>query len=276
VDSRTYSIRVSGRMAQGLTFSSKDDEIRHWKQLATDFQQKYEEAKDELEDFTTSSRELEAEMETQIEQLESQNREFRTSNDKLRTEYENLKAKFEKLQVDSRVEITDLQNELSHTDALKNELQKYIRELEQSNDDLERTKRAALSSLEDFESRLNLAIERNAFLENELDDKDALSAAVQRLKDETRDLKSELGKDKRLSIPNGVSHSEEPDNDKAAFDSNKCVSVDIFTQTANASGSPLRTSAGQLNGLTPSARISALNIVGDLLRKVGLFSNEKE
>ena len=34
--------------------------------------------------------------------------------------------------------------------------------------------------------------ERNAFLESELDEKDNLKAAVQRLKDETRDLRSEL------------------------------------------------------------------------------------
>ena len=34
--------------------------------------------------------------------------------------------------------------------------------------------------------------ERNAFLESELDEKENLKAAVQRLKDETRDLRSEL------------------------------------------------------------------------------------
>lgn len=46
--------------------------------------------------------------------------------------------------------------------------------------------RAAVVSLEDFEKRLNDAIERNAMLENELDEKDVLQAHVQRLKDETR------------------------------------------------------------------------------------------
>lgn len=46
--------------------------------------------------------------------------------------------------------------------------------------------RATLVSLEDFEARLNLAIERNAFLESELDEKETLKAMVQRLKDETR------------------------------------------------------------------------------------------
>lgn len=41
-------------------------------------------------------------------------------------------------------------------------------------------------SLEDFESKLNLAIERNAFLESELDEKETLAFTVQRLKDEAR------------------------------------------------------------------------------------------
>ena len=45
---------------------------------------------------------------------------------------------------------------------------------------------------QDFEARMNTAIERNAFLESELDEKEQLKMAVQRLKDETRDLRSEL------------------------------------------------------------------------------------
>jgi len=46
--------------------------------------------------------------------------------------------------------------------------------------------RATLGSLEDFEARLHQAIERNAFLESELDDKESLAVMVQRLKDETK------------------------------------------------------------------------------------------
>lgn len=46
--------------------------------------------------------------------------------------------------------------------------------------------RATLGSLEDFEARLHTAIERNAFLESELDDKESLAVMVQRLKDETK------------------------------------------------------------------------------------------
>lgn len=40
--------------------------------------------------------------------------------------------------------------------------------------------------MEEFDARLNSAIERNAFLENELEEKEELICHVQRLKDEAR------------------------------------------------------------------------------------------
>ena len=68
-------------------------------------------------------------------------------------------------------------------------------------------------SLEDFEQRLNQAIERNAFLESELDEKENLLESVQRLKDEARGQAARAlvrGLDQRraLSLSEGVlSHS---------------------------------------------------------------------
>lgn len=53
--------------------------------------------------------------------------------------------------------------------------------------------RATIVSLEDFEQRLNQAIERNAFLESELDDKESLLVSVQRLKDEARGMAGLVG-----------------------------------------------------------------------------------
>lgn len=46
--------------------------------------------------------------------------------------------------------------------------------------------RATIVTIEDFEQRLNHAIERNAFLESELDEKQELTITVQRLRDEAR------------------------------------------------------------------------------------------
>lgn len=62
----------------------------------------------------------------------------------------------------------------------------YIRELEQKNDDLERTNRVVSESVAGFEAMLNQAYEKNAMLEMEIDEKEQLQINLQRLMDEAR------------------------------------------------------------------------------------------
>ncbi|GAB0196668.1 nuclear distribution protein nudE 1 [Grus japonensis] len=181
-----------------------------------------ENTQEELREFQEGSREYEAELETQLQQTESRNRDLLSENNRLRMELESVKEKIEMQHSEGYRQISALEDDLAQTKAIKDQLQKYIRELEQANDDLERAKRATIMSLEDFEQRLNQAIERNAFLESELDEKENLLESVQRLKDEARGLEDSYG-----ATP-----------------------------------------------LTPAARISALNIVGDLLRKVGALESK--
>lgn len=52
-----------------------------------------------------------------------------------------IQDKLQKTQYDSQIQINDLQEELDRVTATRDDLQKYIRELEQLNDDLERAKR---------------------------------------------------------------------------------------------------------------------------------------
>ena len=54
--------------------------------------------------------------------------------------------------------MNELQGELKDIKEIREQLSKYVRDLEQQNDDLERAKRMTLASLEDFESRMNAAI----------------------------------------------------------------------------------------------------------------------
>ena len=103
-----------------------------------------------------------------------------------------MRDKLEQCSREYHHQISELETELAEIKGIKEKLHKYVRELEQQNDDLERAKRSTLASLEDFEARLNIAIERNAFLESELDEKENLKMVVQRLKDESRDLRQEL------------------------------------------------------------------------------------
>ncbi|XP_026636220.1 nuclear distribution protein nudE homolog 1 isoform X2 [Microtus ochrogaster] len=206
----------------GKTFGSEEEEANYWRDLAMTYKKRAENTQEELREFQEGSREYEAELETQLQQTETRNRDLLSENNRLRMELETVREKFEMQHSEGYQQISALEADLAQTKAIKDQLQKYIRELEQANDDLERAKRATIMSLEDFEQRLNQAIERNAFLESELDEKENLLESVQRLKDEARGLDS------------------------------------------SNSGTPL----------TPAARISALNIVGDLLRKVGALESK--
>lgn len=272
------------------TFSNPQDEADFWKQKACEFKRSLDETREELEEFQGSSRDLELELEAQLEQSETRCSDYKQQLNRLAIENDQYKERLEKQSNEFNNQITNLQSELGQIKSLKEDLTRYIRELEQANDDLERAKRATVSSLEDFEGRLNMAIERNAFLESELDEKESLKVTVQRLKDEARDLRQEL-----------CLKGDEPDNDKAVehqnlmnnftqqsphapkripppkiIDSNKLVPAQTLL-TDSLPATPIKSQSIQLNSngvpMTPSARISALNIVGDLLRKVGALES---
>ncbi|KAK2919358.1 nuclear distribution protein nudE homolog 1-like [Channa argus] len=253
-------------------FASLEEEVGFWKKQATIHQQRADESQEELQEFQQMSRDYEAELETELKQCEGRNKELLLDNSRLQLELENMKEKFEAQHSEALRHISTLEEDLGETKAVRDHLQKYIRELEQANDDLERTKRATIMSLEDFEQRMNHVIERNAFLESELDEKENLLESVQRLKDEARDLRHELAvrhKERRSSSSLGK-ETDRPDI--------MCLSPGTQFQTpskplssfATPPASSIRRGDG-LTGtpLTTSARISALNIVGELLRKVG-------
>ncbi|XP_018419712.1 PREDICTED: nuclear distribution protein nudE homolog 1 isoform X1 [Nanorana parkeri] len=266
----------------GETFQSLEEEARYWKDLAMKYKKCSEDAHEELNEFQEASREYEAELEAQLIQTESKNRDLLSENNHLRMQLESIKEKYEDQHAESYVQMSTMENDLSQTRAVKDQLQKYIRELEQANDDLERAKRATIISLEDFEQRLNQAIERNAFLESELDEKENNLECIQRLKDETRDLRQELAvqekQEKLKSLLNVSSGAERADT--AVRASTSLPSTPLGQKGISPEqNSPVQFRANLDDGysgtpLTPSARISALNIVGDLLRKVGALESK--
>ncbi|KAK7827500.1 hypothetical protein U0070_026706 [Myodes glareolus] len=262
-------------------FSSLKEETAYWKELSLKYKQSFQEARDELVEFQEGSRELEAELEAQLVQAEQRNRDLQADNQRLKYELEALKEKLEHQYAQSYKQVSVLEDDLSQTRAIKEQLHKYVRELEQANDDLERAKRATIVSLEDFEQRLNQAIERNAFLESELDEKESLLVSVQRLKDEARDLRQELAVRERQQEVTRKSAPSSPTLDCEKMDSAVQASLSLPATpvgkgTENSFPSPKAIPNGfGTSPLTPSARISALNIVGDLLRKVGLFLEQR-
>ncbi|KAK2716860.1 hypothetical protein QYM36_007118 [Artemia franciscana] len=254
-------------MENNLTFSSVDEELKYWKAKAVEYKEGMDEMKEELEEYQTSSKELELELESQLEQAETKCREFRTQSNRLLLENSTLKEKIENLVIEYNGQIDGLQSELDEIRRMRDELVSYVRELEQENDDLERQNRAAVASVEDFETRLNQAIERNAFLESELDEKETLSVMVQRLKDESKELRQELQvrSHNREAFSNGILSSS-PITDRCLTPKSRSIESDKLANEYKES--PIKGSNGI--PLTPSARVSALNLVGDLLRRVGL------
>lgn len=258
-------------------FSSKDEEIDFWKALSLKYKKSCQDAQEELLEFQEGSRELEAELEAQLGQAEHRIKDLQSENNRLKNETENLKEKLELQYSQSYKQISMLEDDLGQTRSIKEQLHKYVRELEQSNDDLERAKRATIVSLENFEQRLNQAIERNAFLESELDEKESLLVSVQRLKDEARDLRQELAVRERQTDSTRMSAPSSPTQDNVKVDS----AVQSLPATPLSKGldnvfanTALSNSYGSNSPLTPSARISALNIVSDLLRKVGALESK--
>jgi len=269
-------------MAEVPSFSSKEEEANFWKKRAEELTAELSETKEEFQEFQDGSRELEAELETQLEQSEVKIKEYRSLSNRLHMDNDELKAKLEQCHKEYAFQINELQTELVEIKSIKDELHRYVRQLEQQNDDLERAKRSTLASLEDFEVKMNTTIERNAFLESELDEKESLKAAVQRLKDETRDLRQELrivtapapssvhdrgghGSTPKRSFSvdiGGSSHNIAMSNANAAVPDNDISSLMGARTDSNRGGA-------NNSALTPSARQSALHIVGDLLKKVG-------
>ncbi|XP_017884534.1 nuclear distribution protein nudE-like 1-B [Ceratina calcarata] len=290
-------------------FASKDDEIRYWMELARQINRRKEDLERELEEFQENSQLLEKELEASLEQAEKTNRELRQRNTRLATEVEQLRTRLDQQSTDCAV----FQGKAQDLQARHDHLLKYIRELEQKNDDLERAHRINRVTEEEIEAKLNSAIEKNALLESELDEKEALKVIVQRLMDEIRDLKQEIQ----------VQERHQPDNDKLAdrvrnhVDSNKLqveletthpippgspvaaiVSQSISPPTNNTTSSPLKIGNRVVGGVTgngnnnhnnnqnnnnnnqvnppmaPCTRILAMNMIGDLMRKVGALENK--
>ncbi|XP_019744726.1 nuclear distribution protein nudE homolog 1 isoform X1 [Hippocampus comes] len=255
-------------------FATLQEELGFWKEQANRHQQRADEVQEELQEFQQMSRDYEAELETELKHCEARNKELLQDNSRLRLELENIKEKFESQYTENFKHISNLEETLAETTAVKDHLQKYIRELEQSNDDLERTKRATIMSLEDFEQRMNHVIERNAFLESELDEKENLLESVQRLKDEARDLRQELAVRQKERRPSS-SMGKDPDRPDLPCPSASNPTTPVTPSKPSSSfATPPASSIWRGDGLTgtpltTSARISALNIVGELLRKVG-------
>ncbi|KAG1783828.1 hypothetical protein EV702DRAFT_1055738 [Suillus placidus] len=165
----------------------------------TDWKAKYNEVADmlaetraELDEFHTSSKELEEELIKEIDRTEKAQQDLKVKVAKTELDRDEWKSKFISLQTTHNTTTTSLQREL---DTLRQESQKLkvrLRDLELGNDDLERNERVVASSLADIEARYSKALEEKILLEHELLDKANVEEELQRVKDELRDSSDQL------------------------------------------------------------------------------------
>ncbi|KAG6832447.1 hypothetical protein H0H92_001493 [Tricholoma furcatifolium] len=174
--------------------SLDDNEISYSPPSATDWRAKYNEVAEmlaetraELDDFHHASKELEAELENELQRTEKAQQDLRIKAIHAETERDEWKNKFMSLQTNHNATTASLQREL---DKLRQDYQQakvQLRDLEMGNDDLERNERAVSSSLADMEAKYSRALEEKILLEHELLEKASLEEDTQRLRDELRD-----------------------------------------------------------------------------------------
>ncbi|CAO3599605.1 unnamed protein product [Absidia cylindrospora] len=180
---------MSSRIMQ---FNSAQDELDYYRNHAEDLELTLQDTRAALDEFQVSSRELEEELEKELQTTEKAYKELKSQCEQSRRDADEWKTKFTDAKHEQSITMMQMQREIDILRATEEMFRKKILELELDNDDLERTERAATSSLSDLEVKLNKAIERNVILENEIATKDNLTEQTQRLKDELNEVNQEL------------------------------------------------------------------------------------
>ncbi|KAI8095068.1 uncharacterized protein B0P05DRAFT_524573 [Gilbertella persicaria] len=180
---------ISSRIMQ---FNSIQEELDYWRSHAENLENTLQDTRAALDEFQVSSRELEEELEKELQTTEKAYNDLKSRCEHFKRDAEDWKAKYTESKHEQNITMVQMQREIDILRATEESFRKKVLELELDNDDLERTERAATSSLTDLEMKLNKAIERNVILENEIQAKDNLTEQTQRLKDELNEAHQEL------------------------------------------------------------------------------------
>ncbi|KAK7408337.1 NADH:ubiquinone oxidoreductase [Neonectria punicea] len=175
--------------------SSPPSEGTNAEDAVTWYKAQYEQLEMELAEFRDSSRELEQELEKDIDRAEKQERILQEKAETLGFEVEEWKRKHKESKTEASAAQHQLEKEITTLRDSNRTMQLKLRDIEVANDDFERQARNTTSSLEDMESKYNQAIERAVMMEEEIkmgeQEREQLRIESQRLRDELGDLKIE-------------------------------------------------------------------------------------
>lgn len=168
--------------------AGREEELEYYKK-------QYEQLETDLAEFQASSKELEEQLERDIDNAEKSERKLKEQVEKLTFEVEEWKTKHKQSKTEANSAQNALQKEITIMRETNRTMQLKLRDIEVMNDDYERQARNTESSLEDMESKYNIAIERGVLLDEELksgeQEREALRIETQRLRDELSELKVE-------------------------------------------------------------------------------------
>ncbi|KXX79136.1 Nuclear distribution protein nudE 1 [Madurella mycetomatis] len=172
-----------------LTAGASTEEALAW------YKTQYELLEHELSEFQASSKELEAELEKDLDAADKRERALRQKAEGLNYEVDEWKRKYKESKAEANAAQTALEKEITNLRDTNRTLQLKLRDIEVANDDFERQARNTTSSLEDLESKYNVAIERGVMMEEEIkvgeQEREQLRVEAQRLREELADLKIE-------------------------------------------------------------------------------------
>jgi len=93
----------------GKTFSSVKEELEHFKAHAAALEATLLETQSAMEEFQVTSRELEEDLERELEQSEKRHRDLKTKNEALRNEVDEWKQKYLQAKSEANVNQTQMQ-----------------------------------------------------------------------------------------------------------------------------------------------------------------------
>ncbi|KAI8450967.1 hypothetical protein BY996DRAFT_4586665, partial [Phakopsora pachyrhizi] len=174
------------------SFKSDQDALDHYRTLARNLQYDLDDTRLALDEFQQSSKELENELENELQATEKQLKDLKIKEENLIHEMDQWKNKYHSSLRDHTKTMTHMQTELESLRTSNEEYRTRLRDMELDNDELEGKERMVTSSLQDVESKYGKAIERITLLEDELIEKSRLEEECQRLKDDLRDMTEEI------------------------------------------------------------------------------------
>jgi len=243
------------------TFENKQEECDFWKNKYYEKMREMEELEESFNDFQASSKDLEAEMEKELELKDKKVEELTSSNRRLKTEHDDYLDKTRKNTEYSSKMISSLQEDLGKIQKIEKDLQMQKQKLEQDNDTLETKERQLTASVQDLTKKLQEVMEENVVLQTEIEEyKMGSQETIQRMKDEIRDMKLELALVDRSKPANGTTQGLTSRLDRL---------VDQISQQNSDAGSNVPNGDRPSNGTSKSMEsLGSLDLVDDMLSLV--------